>query len=69
MHQGIGSVAAEERECIPSEVSGALSPALGRNNKSVAVVDEPTPSVRRDISWMMLIVETRTTLEPDEFIE
>ena len=42
MHQGIGSVAAEERECIPSELSGALSPALGRNNKSVAVVDELT---------------------------
>jgi hypothetical protein len=30
----------------------------------VAVDDEQTPSVGRNISWMMPIVEARNTLEP-----
>lgn len=31
MHQGAGSVAAEQRKCFPSQVGAAPSPAFGRS--------------------------------------
>jgi hypothetical protein len=49
IHQGIGSVAAEQRKSIPPQVGGALRPAFGRNDEAVAVGDDLAPSVWRDI--------------------
>src|ERR1700730_13963677 len=64
IHQGIGSVAAEQRKSIPPQVGGALRPAFGRNDEAVAVVDELTPSVGRDVSRVMVNIEPRDTLKP-----
>src|ERR1700704_3430824 len=64
MHQRAGTVAPEQRSCIPPQVGGALCPAFVRNDEAVGVDDELTPSVGGNIPWVMLIVEARDTLEP-----
>ena len=64
IHQGIGSVAAEQRKSIPPQLGGALSPVLGRKDELVAVGDELIPSVGRDISRVMVNIEPRDTLKP-----
>src|ERR1700730_692073 len=64
IHQGTGSVAAEQRKSIPSQVGGALSPVLGRTDELVAVGDELIPSVGRDVSRVMVNIEPRDTLKP-----
>src|ERR1700719_2682126 len=64
IHQGIGSVAAEQRKSIPPQLGGARSPVLGRKDELVAVGDELTPSVGGDVSRMMVNIEPRDTLKP-----
>src|ERR1700738_1682483 len=64
IHQRIGSVAAEQRKSIPPQVGGALRQAFGRNEEAVAVGDELIPSVGRDVSRVMVIIEPRDTLKP-----
>src|SRR3984957_10970436 len=64
IHQGIGSVAAEQRKSIPPQVGGALRPAFGRNDEAVAVGDELTPSVWRDIPRVSMTLQARHALKP-----
>src|SRR3984893_10095316 len=64
IHQGTGSVAAEQRQSIPSQVGGALRPAFGRNDEAVAVGDDLAPSVWRDIPGVSMTLQARHPLKP-----
>src|ERR1700719_3711655 len=64
IHQGSGAVAAEQRKSIPPQVGGALRPAFARNEEAVAVVDELTPSVWRDIPRVSMTLQARHALKP-----
>ena len=58
------AAAAEQFQIIPTMPGGALSPVFLRQEECVAVVDELTPPMRRNILWYLMAFEASDSMNP-----
>ena len=58
------AAAAEQFQIIPTTPSGPLSPVFLGQEECVAVVDELTPPVRRNIPWCLMAFEAGDSINP-----
>jgi hypothetical protein len=58
------AAAAEQFQIIPTMPGGALSPVFLSQEECVAVVDELTPPMRRNILWYSMAFEASYSINP-----